>query len=155
MVQIAAPYLEAFPQSKPMRNVLFLGVSGNPLSNGSHLGLLQIALRIRANITAYPWKHGCKRFINNMEHNIEDFSRLSLKEIAEIRIVLLDKVQEQIRSAISTLNSQRDLSSVKKDLQFILQRVYKNVDLIKTSCKEEGTVLNLEISHCNFVINIS
>lgn len=90
-----------------------------------------------------------------MEHNIEDFSRLSLKEIAENRIVLLDKVQEQIRSAISTLNSQRDLSSVKKDLQFILQRVYKNVDLIKTSCKEEGTVLNLEISHCNFVINIS
>lgn len=90
-----------------------------------------------------------------MEHNIEDFSRLSLKEIAENRIVLLDKVQEQIRSAISTLNSQRDLSSVKKDLQFILQRVCKNVDLIKTSCKEEGTVLNLEISHCNFVINIS
>ena len=90
-----------------------------------------------------------------MEHNIEDFSRLSLKEIAENRIVLLDKVQEQIRSAISTLNSQRDLSFVKKDLQSTLQRVYKNVDLIKTSCKEEGTVLNLKISHCYFVINIS
>ena len=129
-----------------MRNVLFLGVfRESPLKWQPSWITENFAL----------WKHGCKRFINNMEHNIEDFSRLSLKEIAENRIVLLDKVQEQIRSAISNLNSQRDLSSVKKDLQSILQRVYKNVDLIKTSCKEGGTVLNLKISHCNFVINIS
>ena len=93
--------------------------------------------------------------INKMEHDTEDFSKLSLKDITENRIELLSKVQEQIDSAITALNFEGDLLSVKKDVQSILQRVHKNVGLIKTSCEEEGTVLNLTISQCNFVLNIS
>ena len=66
-----------------------------------------------------------------MTHLADKFASLSLKEI--------NKIQEQVCSAISALHSGEDLSSVKKNVQYILEQVNKNLDLIKASCKEEGT----------------
>ena len=83
-----------------------------------------------------------------MEDVNDDFSRLSSKEVAENRIKLLSKIQEQIHSAIVTLNSGRDLLSVKKNVECILQRISGNLAVIKTSWKEEGNVLT-----GNLVIN--
>ena len=79
-----------------------------------------------------------------MEDITDDFSRLSLKEITGNKIELLNKIQEQILSAISALNSGGELLSVKKNVQCILQRVIKGLDLIKASCKEEGIVFNCQ-----------
>ena len=66
-----------------------------------------------------------------MTHLADKFASLSLKEI--------NKIQEQVCSAISALNSGKDLLSIKKNVQCILEQVNKNLDLIKASCKEKGT----------------
>ena len=66
-----------------------------------------------------------------MTHLADKFASLSLKEI--------NKIQEQVCSAISALHSGKDLLSIKKNVQYILEQVNKNLDLIKASCKEEGT----------------
>ena len=66
-----------------------------------------------------------------MTHLADKFASLSLKEI--------NKIQEQVCSAISALNSGKDLLSIKKNVQCILEQVNKKLDLIKASCKEKGT----------------
>ena len=66
-----------------------------------------------------------------MTHLADKFASLSLKEI--------NKIQEQVCSAISALHSGKDLLSIKKNVQYILEQVSKNLDLIKASCKEKGT----------------
>ena len=66
-----------------------------------------------------------------MTHLADKFASLSLKEI--------NRIQEQVCSAISALNSGKDLLSIKKNVQCILEQVNKNLDLIKASCKEKGT----------------
>ena len=70
-----------------------------------------------------------------MTHLADNFASLPLKDVAG----MLNKIQEQVCSAISALNSGKDLSSIKKNVQCILEQVNKNLDLIKASCKEEGT----------------
>ena len=74
-----------------------------------------------------------------MTHLADNFSSLSLKDVAGNRLALLNKIQEQVCSAISALHSGKDLLSIKKTVQYILEQVNKNLDLIKASCKEEGT----------------
>ena len=69
----------------------------------------------------------------------DNFASLSLKDVAGNRFALLNKIQEQVCSAISALHSGKDLLSIKKNVQYILEQVNKNLDLIKASCKEEGT----------------
>ena len=69
----------------------------------------------------------------------DNFASLSLKDVAGNRFALLNKIQEQVSSAISALHSGKDLLSIKKNVQYILEQVNKNLDLIKASCKEEGT----------------
>ena len=76
----------------------------------------------------------------------DDFAGLSLKDVAGNRFALLNEIQEQVCSAISTLHSGKDLLSIKKDAQYILEQVNKNLDLIKASCKEEGTNRHLAVS---------
>ena len=66
-----------------------------------------------------------------MTHLADKFVSLSLKEI--------NKIQEQVCSAISALDSGKDLLSIKKNVEYILEQVNKNLDLIKASCKEKGT----------------
>ena len=65
----------------------------------------------------------------------DNFASLSLKDVAGNRFALLNKIQEQVCYAISALRSGKDLLSV----EYILEQVNKNLDLIKASCKEEGT----------------
>ena len=74
-----------------------------------------------------------------MTHLADNFASLSLKDVAGNRFALLNKIQEQVCSAISALHSGKDLLSIKKNVQYILEQVNKNLDLIKASCKEEGT----------------
>ena len=69
----------------------------------------------------------------------DNFASLSLKDVAGNRFALLNKIQEQVCSAISALHIGNDLLSIKKNVQYILEKVNKNLDLIKASCKEEGT----------------
>ena len=69
----------------------------------------------------------------------DNFAGLSLKDVAGNRFALLSKIQEQVCYAISALHSTKDLLSIKKNVQYILEQVNKNLDLIKASCKEEGT----------------
>ena len=69
----------------------------------------------------------------------DNFASLSLKDVAGNRFALLNKIQEQVCSAISALHIGEDLLSIKKNVQYILEQVNKNLDLIKASCKEEGT----------------
>ena len=69
----------------------------------------------------------------------DNFASLPLKDVAGNRFALLNKIQEQVCSAISALHSGKDLLSIKKNVQYILEQVNKNLDLIKASCKEEGT----------------
>ncbi|CAH3128418.1 unnamed protein product [Porites lobata] len=66
-----------------------------------------------------------------MTHLADKFASLSLKEI--------NKIQEQVCSAISALNSGKDLLSIKKNVQCILEQVNKKLDLIKASCKEKAS----------------
>ena len=68
----------------------------------------------------------------------DNFASLSLKDVAGNRFALLNKIQEQVCSAISALHIGNDLLSIKKNVQYILEKVNKNLDLIKASCKEEG-----------------
>ena len=70
----------------------------------------------------------------------DNFASLSLKDVAGNRFALLNKIQEQVCSAISALQSGKDLLSIKKNVQYILEQVNKNLDLIKASCKEESTL---------------
>ena len=79
-----------------------------------------------------------------MEHVTDDFSSLSLKDVAGNRIEFLSKIQEQIHAAISTLNTGSDLLSIKKGVECILQQVNKNLDVIKASCSEEGIILHVK-----------
>ena len=65
----------------------------------------------------------------------DNFASLPLKDVAGNRFALLNKIQEQVCYAISALRSGKDLLSV----EYILEQVNKNLDLIKASCKEEGT----------------
>ena len=74
-----------------------------------------------------------------MTDSADNFASLSLKDVAGNRFALLNKIQEQVCSAISALHSGKDLLSIKKNVQYILEQVNKNLDLIKASCKEEGT----------------
>ena len=69
----------------------------------------------------------------------DNFASLSRKDVAGNRFALLNKIQQQVYSAISALRSGKDLSSIKKNVEYILEKVNKNLDLIKASCKEEGT----------------
>ena len=69
----------------------------------------------------------------------DNFASLSLKDVAGNRFALLNKIQEQVCSAISALHIGEDLLSIKKNVQYILEQVNKNLDLIKASCKEKGT----------------
>ena len=69
----------------------------------------------------------------------DNFASLSRKDVAGNRFALLNKIQEQVYSAISALRSGKDLLSIKKNVEYILEQVNKNLDLIKASCKEEGT----------------
>ena len=69
----------------------------------------------------------------------DNFASLSLKDVVGNRFALLNKTQEQVYSAISALRSGKDLLSIKKNVEYILEQVNKNLDLIKASCKEEGT----------------
>ena len=74
-----------------------------------------------------------------MTDSADNFASLSLKDVVGNRFALLNKIQEQVCSAISALHSGKDLLSIKKNVQYILEQVNKNLDLIKASCKEEGT----------------
>ena len=74
-----------------------------------------------------------------MTHLADNFASLSLKDVAGNRFALLNKIQEQVCSAISALHSGKDLLSIKKNVQYVLEQVDKNLDLIKASYKEEGT----------------
>ncbi|XP_073231373.1 uncharacterized protein [Porites lutea] len=76
----------------------------------------------------------------------DNFASLSLKDVAGNRFALLNKIQEQVCSAISALHSGKDLLSIKKNVQYILEQVNKNLDLIKASCKEEGRVSQKELA---------
>ena len=78
-----------------------------------------------------------------MERVVNDFSALSLEEIAGNKIELLNKIQEQIHSAILALSSGKDLLLVKNNVQCTLERIYKNLGVLKTSFKHEGIVMNL------------
>ena len=84
----------------------------------------------------------------------DNFASLSLKDVAGNRFALLNKIQEQVCSAISALHIGEDLLSIKKNVQYILEQVNKNLDLIKASCKEEGTNRHLagnRFIHCLLV----
>ena len=74
---------------------------------------------------------------NNMEDTADDFSRLSLKEIAGNRVELLNRIQQQLQNAVDSLNAGSDFSP-KEKVGHILQQVIKNLDFIKASCNEEG-----------------
>ena len=65
----------------------------------------------------------------------DNFASLSLKDVEG----MLNKTQEQVYSAISALRNGKDLLSIKKNVEYMLEQVNKNLDLIKASCKEEGT----------------
>ena len=89
-----------------------------------------------------------------MTDSADNFASLSLKDVAGNRFALLNKIQEQVCSAISALHSGKDLLSIKKNVQYILEQVNKNLDLIKASCKEEGTNRHLagnRFIHCLLV----
>lgn len=72
-----------------------------------------------------------------MEDTAEDFSRLSLKEIAGNRVELLNKIQDQLFSAVSALKDGTDFA-IKETVGRILQQAIKNLDFIKASCNDEG-----------------
>lgn len=78
-----------------------------------------------------------------MEAVVDDFSRFSLQEIAGNKIELLNKIQEQIHSVILALSSGRDLLLVKNNVQCTLERIYKNLGVLKASFRDEGIVMNL------------
>ena len=70
-----------------------------------------------------------------MTDSADNFASLSLKDVAGNRFALLNKIQEQVCSAISALHSGKDLlSRIKKNVEYILKLVKINLDLIK-----EGT----------------
>ncbi|XP_068751255.1 uncharacterized protein [Montipora capricornis] len=69
-----------------------------------------------------------------------DWSVLTLKESKGNKIQLLDKIQDEVHSVISTLSSsERDIVAVKNEVLPILKRIYEGLDLIKASVKEEGS----------------
>ena len=74
--------------------------------------------------------------MTDLDNNV---ASLSLKDVAGNRFALLNKIQEQVCSAISALHIGKDLLSIQKNVQYILEQVNKKLDLIKASCKEEGT----------------
>ena len=67
----------------------------------------------------------------------DDFTNLSLDEIAGNRQELLGKIQKQISVAISSLEAGSDLVT-NEQVRHILRQVNKNIDLIKASCNEQG-----------------
>ena len=72
-----------------------------------------------------------------MEDTSDDFSRLSLEEIAKNRVKLLNRIQQQLQNAVDALNAGSDFS-LKERVGRVLQQVIKNLDFIKVSCNEEG-----------------
>jgi len=72
-----------------------------------------------------------------MEDTFNDFSRLSLEEIAGNRAKLLNGIQQQLKKAVDSLNAGSDFS-LKERVGRVLQQVIKNLDFIKASCNEEG-----------------
>ena len=80
-----------------------------------------------------------------------DWSVLTLKESKGNKIQLLDKIQDEVHYAISTLrSSERDIVAVKNEVLPILERIYEGLDLIKASVKEEGSThfVPLHMSLC-------
>jgi len=73
-----------------------------------------------------------------MEDTFNDFSRLSLEEIAGNRVKLLNRIQQQLKNAIDSLNAGSDFS-LKERVGRVLQQVIKNLDFIKASCNEEDS----------------
>lgn len=72
-----------------------------------------------------------------MEDTADDFSRLSLTEIAGNRAELLNRIQQQLQNAVDALNG-GSILSLKRTVGHILQQVIKNLDFIKASCNEES-----------------
>ena len=72
-----------------------------------------------------------------MEETIEDFSRLSLEEITGNRVELLNRIQQQLKITVDSLNAGSDFL-LKERVGHVLQQVIKNLDFIKASCSEEG-----------------
>lgn len=72
-----------------------------------------------------------------MEDTFDDFSGLSLEEIAGNRVELLDRIQQQLQNVVDVLNAGSDFS-LKESLGRVLQQVIKNLDFLKVSCNEEG-----------------
>ena len=72
-----------------------------------------------------------------MEDTFDDFSRLSLEEITGNRVELLNRIQQQLKNAVHSLNAGGDFS-LKEKVGRVLQQVIKNLDFIKASCNEEG-----------------
>ena len=72
-----------------------------------------------------------------MEDTFDDFSRLSLDEITENRVKLLNRIQQQLQDAVDALNA-GSYFSLKERVGRVLQQVIKNLDFIKVSCNEEG-----------------
>ncbi|XP_020605710.1 mitogen-activated protein kinase mpk-1-like [Orbicella faveolata] len=73
-----------------------------------------------------------------MEDTFNDFSRLSLEEIAGNRVKLLNGIQQQLKNAVDSLNAGSDFS-LKERVGRVLQQVIKNLDFIKASCNEEDS----------------
>ena len=89
-----------------------------------------------------------------MEDTFDDFSRLSLKEIAGNRVELLNRIQQQLQNVVDSLNAGSDFLP-KKRCGHVLQQVIKNLDFIKASCNEEGKknlFYNLELK-LNFLVH--
>ena len=72
-----------------------------------------------------------------MEDTSDDFSRLSLEEIAKNRVKLLNRIQQQLQNAVDALNAGSDFS-LKERVGRVLQQVIKNLAFIKVRCNEEG-----------------
>ena len=68
-----------------------------------------------------------------------DFSRLSNEEIIKNRVQLIEKVQQKVSDAIGQLEADRNFS-VQEDVRSILVCVRKDLELIKASCRDEGTM---------------
>ena len=80
------------------------------------------------------WKLSLKCTMADVQ---DDFTNLSLDEIAGNRQELLGKIQKQISVAISSLEAGSDLVT-NEQVRHILRQVNKNIDLIKASCNEQG-----------------
>ena len=72
-----------------------------------------------------------------MEDTFDDFSRLSLGEIAGNRVKLLNRIQQQLQNVVDALIAGSDFS-LRESVGRVLRQVIKNLDFIKVLCNEEG-----------------